>query len=98
MHNQSKCNEASAAGSTDSAGNQQIPTLADHKPAPRYADKSAVAARLGLCRRTIDNLLAAGMPHLKLGARRVRFDLAEVDAWLKQKYGTRRRGPAGGGK
>jgi len=42
----------------------------------------------------VDDQMALGMPHLKLGARRVRFDLAEVAAWLKEKYGQQRRAPA----
>jgi len=61
---------------------------------PQFGDKRDVAAMARVSRRTVDNFLADGCPHIKLGARRVRFDLAEVRAWLKQKYGTQRRGPA----
>jgi hypothetical protein len=46
----------------------------------------------GLSRRTIDNWLQRGMPHLKLGARRVRFDLCEIEAWLQRECRTVRYG------
>jgi len=42
--------------------------------------------------RHIDNLLAQGMPHLKCGPRRVRLVTAEADAWMKERFGTRRLG------
>lgn len=48
----------------------------------------------GMSVRWVDSQLAVGMPHLKLGARRVRFDLGEVRTWLKNRYGQQRRGPA----
>jgi hypothetical protein len=44
--------------------------------------------------RWVDLQLPRGMPHLKIGARRVRFDLGEVAQWLKERYGTQRCGPA----
>lgn len=43
--------------------------------------------------RNVDNLLAQGLPHCKVGARRVRIFVAEADAWMKQRFGTQRRGP-----
>ena len=56
-------------------------------------DKRAVAALAGgMSTRWVDGQLTKGMPHLRFGSRRVRFDLAEVRAWLKDCYGTRRRG------
>lgn len=52
-----------------------------------FADKKAVAALAGLkSTRWVELQMAAGMPHLKLGPRRVRFDLPEVRAWLTEKY------------
>lgn len=62
----------------------------------KFGDKSDVAELLGLCRRSVDNLLAKGCPHLALGKRRVRFDLDEVREWAKREFGTRRTGPANG--
>ena len=36
--------------------------------------------------------MTRGMPHLKLGPRRIRFDLEEVRAWLMEKYHQQRNG------
>lgn len=47
---------------------------------------------VGCCVRTVDSLMQQGMPHLKLGRRKVRFDLGEVADWLKRTYGTQRLG------
>ncbi len=58
----------------------------------KFGDKHDVAELLGLCTRSVDNLLAQGCPHLKLGKRRVRFDLDEVREWAKREFGTRRNG------
>jgi hypothetical protein len=54
---------------------------------PSLGDKRSVATLAGMkTTRWVDDQLALGMPHLKLGPRRVRFDLVEVREWLKQKY------------
>ena len=42
--------------------------------------------------RHVDNLLKAGLPHCKIGTRRVRIVIAEADKWMLEKYGTQRRG------
>ncbi len=69
-----------AAEGTVSAGNEN------------FGDKRAVGLLAGnMSLRWVDNELAKGMPHLKLGPRRCRFDLAEVKVWLKQRYGVQRR-------
>lgn len=70
------------------------PTPAPESSAPTspYIDKDALARHLGLSRRTIDNWLQRGMPHLKRGARRVRFDLREIEAWLHRECRTVRYG------
>jgi excisionase family DNA binding protein len=57
-----------------------------------YIDKAALAQRLGLSRRTIDNWMQRGLPHLKLGTRRVRFDLRDVEPWLQRQCHTVRYG------
>lgn len=72
------------------AAASQIKSAAENFP--RYGDKTAVAEMTGLSRRTVDNFLAQGCPHLAVGRRRVRFDLEEVRAWLKERYGVRRIG------
>jgi excisionase family DNA binding protein len=47
---------------------------------------------MGIARRTVDNWLQRGLPHLKLGSRRVRFDLREVDEWFRTHCRVVRRG------
>lgn len=65
-------------------------TAPGNQEAARYGNKKALAVLLCLSLRSIDNLVARGCPHLKLSARLVRFDFAEVKAWLAAEYGTRR--------
>ena len=66
--------------------------LAEHDTIPRFGDKRDVGEMAGgFSKRWVDDQLALGMPHLKLGQRRVRFDLAEVREWLRQKYHVQRR-------
>ena len=62
----------------------------DHRP--RLVTKKEIAQELGFSVRHMDNLLQQGCPHLKFSARSVKFDLAEVLAWSKDKFGIRRRG------
>jgi predicted DNA-binding transcriptional regulator AlpA len=58
-----------------------------------FADKRAVAAMAGLrSTRWVEIQMTRGMPHLKLGPRRIRFDLEEVRAWLMEKYHQQRNG------
>jgi predicted DNA-binding transcriptional regulator AlpA len=66
----------------------------NNKFAQDITDKSGFAARWGGSRRWVDKLLAQGLPHLKIGARRVRIITAEADAWMKQQFGTQRMGGA----
>ena len=73
----------------------QAPQVAGGQSAAsqNFGDKRAVAALAGgMSTRWVDNELQKGLPHLKLGPRRVRFDLEEVRTWLKEKYGAQRRG------
>jgi hypothetical protein len=57
----------------------------------RFGDKRDVASLAGdMSVRWVDGQLALGMPHMKFGARRVRFDLDEVRSWLKERYGQQR--------
>ena len=56
-------------------------------------DKRAVGALAGgMSVRWVDDQIRRGMPFMKFGKRRVRFDLEEVREWLKEKYGQQRRG------
>jgi hypothetical protein len=54
-------------------------------------DKRGYAKRWGLSTRTIDNLLRSGLPHCKVGKRRVRLFVAEADAWMRERFLTQRR-------
>ena len=54
-------------------------------------DKEDVAALLKSCTRTVENLMAQGLPHMKVTPRMVRFDMDDVRAWMKQQFGTQRR-------
>ena len=58
---------------------------------PRYGSKRDVAAMLQMSVRSVDNFLRAGCPHLKLGKRRVRFDLPETRQWFAENFRTQRR-------
>ncbi len=69
----------------------QLETVASNKPTAVAIDKGAFAARWGVSRRMVDNFLAQGMPHLAIGTRRVRIIPAEGDAWMNDRYATRRR-------
>jgi len=60
----------------------------------RFGSKRDVAAMLQLSVRSVDNLVAAGCPVLKIGKRRCRFDMSEVAGWVKEKYGQQRIGRA----
>ncbi len=62
----------------------------------KFGNKRDVAALLGCCVRTVDNLLSKGLPHIKIGHRQVRFDLAAVHMWLVRTYGRQRLGKEGG--
>jgi len=64
-------------------------------PATPITDKRGYGARWLFSARHIDNLLAQGLPHCKMGRRRVRIVVAEADAWMRERFGTRRRGPVG---
>lgn len=65
---------------------------ADTQPT-EITDKRGYAARWRFSTRHIDNLLAQGMPHFAVGKRRVRINVAEADAWMKERFGQRRLGP-----
>ena len=44
--------------------------------------------------RWVSGLLEKGLPHLKIGARRVRIHIPEADAWMQQQFRVQRRGAA----
>jgi excisionase family DNA binding protein len=52
---------------------------------PDYDSKRQLAQRMSCSTRTIDNLMADGLPYIRLTHKLVRFPRAEVDAWLAQR-------------
>jgi hypothetical protein len=76
--------------------NAQLPNVSTGSilEAQVVTDKRGFAARWQLSPRTISNFLAQGMPHCRCGERRVRIVVCEGDAWMKERFGTRRLGPA----
>lgn len=62
---------------------------------PKYVDARTAARRYGLPVGTIHALVSQGrIPHVRLGPRFVRFDLAELDAWYaKHRVEARPRPP-----
>ena len=65
-----------------------------HMLPAEITDKRGFAQRWQFSPRMVDNFLKAGLPHLKIGSRRVRIVVTEADSWMLENYGTRRRGPA----
>lgn len=57
-------------------------------------DKRSYGQRWGFSIRKVDSLIADGLPHLKVGARRVRIFANEADSWMRQQFGVQRRGAA----
>jgi predicted DNA-binding transcriptional regulator AlpA len=56
-------------------------------PGERFITKTELAAHLGFSRRWIDQQLAAGLPHYRIGGS-VRFQLSSATSWLVTKAGT----------
>lgn len=60
--------------------------------AATITDKRGYAQRWQGSTRWVDSLLARGLPHCKIGARRVRILVPEADRWMVEQFGTSRRG------
>jgi hypothetical protein len=75
---------------TQSSDNPE--TATGNKLADDVTDKRGYGKRWGFSPRHVDNLISQGLPHLKIGERRVRIIVPEADAWMKQQFGTQRRG------
>jgi hypothetical protein len=86
---QSSCVPEASAGQSKPAAISPLAPYGDKRDVARLADMRSL--------RWVDDQLTKGMPHLRLGKRRVRFDLEEVRAWLKERYGTSRVGPLNDG-
>ena len=59
--------------------------------ADTITDKRGYAARWLFSVRKVDDLLARGLPHCKVGQRRVRIVVSEADTWMKAQFQTQRR-------
>ncbi len=70
---------------------ETIETASGGKPEAIYTDKRGLALMLGLSPRTVSNFLNKGCPHLKIGIRRVRFEVVETRKWLHDTFGLQRR-------
>jgi phage terminase Nu1 subunit (DNA packaging protein) len=57
--------------------------------------KAEIARLTSLSERTIENLMAKGLPHLRLSYRCVLFDPVSVANFLKQRFSAVRRSPIG---
>jgi excisionase family DNA binding protein len=55
------------------------------KSAEGYVTKTIAAKHLGVCPRTLELWHRRGLPHYRLGARRTRYKLSELDAWMKHR-------------
>ena len=51
-----------------------------------YVTKLQIADYLQLRPRTIDRWMTEGMPHYRLGARRTRFKISEVEEWMRRNH------------
>lgn len=59
-----------------------------------FTDKRGYAKRWQASTRWVDGLLAQGLPHLKIGKRRVRICVPDADAFMHEKFHTQRRAAA----
>jgi hypothetical protein len=64
------------------------PLLASPSP---FTDKKGYAQRWQASTRWVDDLLARGLPHLKIGKRRVRIQITEADQWMTERFRVQRR-------
>ena len=48
-----------------------------------YITKNQLACLLQLTTRTIDRLMARGLPHYKIGNQRCRYKVHEIEQWLR---------------
>ena len=61
-----------------------------------YTDKRGYAQRWQSSTRWVDARLADGLPHMKIGQRRVRICIAEADRWMEEQFRVQRRAVKGG--
>lgn len=66
-------------------------TVTGSNGADAIVDKRGYATRWHFSVRKIDDLLSRGLPHCKVGQRRVRIVVSEADIWMKEQFQTQRR-------
>lgn len=59
--------------------------------APALLRKRELAKLLNVCPRTIENLMRAGLPHLKPSSRLVLFNGDDALGWFKERFATKGR-------
>lgn len=70
----------------------------DPKLAENITNKRGYAAHWSFSVRKCDQLIAAGLPHLKLSARQIRINIREADDWMHSQFSTQRRAANGGSR
>jgi hypothetical protein len=68
------------------------------KLATEITNKRGYAQHWQFSVRKCDQLLAKGLPHLKISARQIRINIPEADQWMREQFQTQRIGKAGGVK
>lgn len=66
----------------DSDNTVSGPVAPVQQPVRDYENKQQFAARLGISLRTVDNLLAKGLPHIKITRKLIRIPRLSADEWL----------------
>ena len=61
------------------------PTALAQQPVRDYENKKQFADRLGVSLRTVDNLLARGLPHVKITRKLIRIPRLAADEWLAER-------------
>ena len=49
-----------------------------------FLKKKEVAERFGISISSVNNYMRQGMPYYRIGSKLVRFDLEDVEKWLKE--------------
>ena len=50
-----------------------------------FLKKKEVAERYGISVSSVNNYMRQGMPYYKIGSKLVRFDIKDVEKWLREK-------------
>jgi excisionase family DNA binding protein len=50
-----------------------------------FLKKKEIAERFGISVSSVNNYMRQGMPYYKIGSKLVRFDIKDVEKWLREK-------------